>query len=131
MSPVSPWIVLCLSSALLLEAWLVLPRKREATEVGRFAAIDGLRGYLAFGVFLHHSCIWFFYLLHGLLLFVTFRFVVGFENAGHFSAMQHWALIAGLIAPLLLLTRLSFERIERPGMRAVDGVMARLRRRRD
>ena len=28
---------------------------------GRFASIDGLRGYLAFGVFLHHGCIWFFY----------------------------------------------------------------------
>jgi peptidoglycan/LPS O-acetylase OafA/YrhL len=29
---------------------------------GRFAAIDGLRGYLAFFVFLHHACIWYFYL---------------------------------------------------------------------
>lgn len=66
------------------------------------------------------------YLLHGLLLFVTFRFVVGFENARHFSAIQHWALIAGLIAPLLLLTRFSFERIERPCMQSVDAVMARL-----
>jgi len=72
------------------------------------------------------------YLLHGLLLFVTFRFVVGFENARHFSAMQHWALIAGLIAPLLLLTRFSFERIERPCMQSVDAVMARLQgRKRD
>lgn len=29
---------------------------------GRFSTIDGLRGYLAFFVFLHHSCIWYFYL---------------------------------------------------------------------
>ena len=29
---------------------------------GRFVTIDGLRGYLAFLVFLHHSCIWYFYL---------------------------------------------------------------------
>ena len=29
---------------------------------GRFVAIDGLRGYLAFCVFLHHAVIWFFYL---------------------------------------------------------------------
>lgn len=28
---------------------------------GRFASIDGLRGYLAFGVFLHHASIWYFY----------------------------------------------------------------------
>ena len=32
---------------------------------GRFAAIDGLRGYLALCVFLHHSCIWFFYFKTG------------------------------------------------------------------
>jgi len=31
---------------------------------GRFASIDGLRGYMAFFVFLHHSCLWYF-LLHG------------------------------------------------------------------
>lgn len=31
-------------------------------EQGKYLAIDGLRGYLAFGVFLHHSMIWFFYL---------------------------------------------------------------------
>ena len=31
-------------------------------EQGRFLAIDGLRGYLAFFVFLHHAMIWFFYL---------------------------------------------------------------------
>lgn len=28
---------------------------------GRHASIDGLRGYLAFFVFLHHACIWYFY----------------------------------------------------------------------
>lgn len=32
---------------------------------GRFTSIDGLRGYLAFFVFLHHSCIWYFYLRTG------------------------------------------------------------------
>ena len=31
----------------------------------RFASIDGLRGYLAFFVFLHHSSIWYFYLRQG------------------------------------------------------------------
>jgi peptidoglycan/LPS O-acetylase OafA/YrhL len=29
---------------------------------GRHAAIDGLRGYLAFFVFLHHGCVWYFFL---------------------------------------------------------------------
>jgi len=31
---------------------------------GRFAAIDGLRGYMAFFVFIYHSCLWYF-LMHG------------------------------------------------------------------
>ncbi|MBI5430526.1 MAG: acyltransferase [Nitrosomonadales bacterium] len=33
--------------------------------LGRYASIDGLRGYLAFFVFLHHSCIWYFFLRTG------------------------------------------------------------------
>lgn len=32
---------------------------------GRYASVDGLRGYLAFFVFLHHSSVWFFYLKTG------------------------------------------------------------------
>lgn len=31
----------------------------------RYASIDGLRGYLAFFVFIHHSCVWYFYLQTG------------------------------------------------------------------
>lgn len=37
----------------------------RADENGRFASIDGLRGYLAFFVFIHHSSIWYFYLRSG------------------------------------------------------------------
>jgi len=32
---------------------------------GRYASIDGTRGYLALFVFLHHGCIWYFYLRTG------------------------------------------------------------------
>ncbi len=32
-----------------------------STLEGRFVTIDGIRGFLAFGVFLHHSLAWFFY----------------------------------------------------------------------
>lgn len=35
---------------------------------GRFESIDGLRGFLAFSVFLHHGVIWFVYLRSGLWL---------------------------------------------------------------
>lgn len=43
-----------------------LPKKNLPTlSEQRFNSIDGLRGYLAFFVFLHHSCIWYFYLHTG------------------------------------------------------------------
>lgn len=32
---------------------------------GRFAAVDGLRGYLATGVFIHHGAVWYFFLRTG------------------------------------------------------------------
>lgn len=35
-------------------------------EHGRFASIDGLRGYLALFVFFSHGCLWYFYLRDGL-----------------------------------------------------------------
>lgn len=55
----SPWIVvaaltLALSTTALLAKWQPLPASN-----GRFASIDGLRGFLAFFVFLHHGSIWF------------------------------------------------------------------------
>jgi len=37
----------------------------EPPVTARFSSIDGLRGFLAFFVFLHHSCIWYFYLHTG------------------------------------------------------------------
>lgn len=62
MDPVSPLPAL---GALLVAfaTSFLLVRKFGAPPVqGRFASIDGLRGYLAFFVFLHHSSIWYFYL---------------------------------------------------------------------
>jgi len=51
-----PWL-LALGCVSLLSRMRPLP-----PEAGRFATIDGLRGHLAFGVFLHHGVIW-----HGFL----------------------------------------------------------------
>ena len=46
-----------LATAFLLKE--LLPIK---SSIGRNTAIDGLRGYLSFGVFMHHSVIWYFYI---------------------------------------------------------------------
>ncbi|HET8706436.1 MAG TPA: acyltransferase [Pseudomonadales bacterium] len=40
---------------------VLLRRSAVVPDSNRFATIDGLRGYLAFFVFLHHTAIWYFY----------------------------------------------------------------------
>src|SRR5579862_6911783 len=65
MSPTSciPVVVAGLTATLL--AFLVSGRSPPVAGADRFLAIDGLRGYLALSVFLHHSCVWYFYLRTG------------------------------------------------------------------
>lgn len=48
--------------AAIATTYLLTKRFGSPPEQGRFASIDGLRGYLAFFVFLHHSSVWYFYL---------------------------------------------------------------------
>ncbi|SDC25240.1 acyltransferase family protein [Paraburkholderia lycopersici] len=61
-SPTNPVSVI-VALLLALATAKVLIRQFGAPDTqGRFATIDGLRGYLALLVFLHHSCIWYFYL---------------------------------------------------------------------
>lgn len=43
-----------------LARFLRLPKTQ-----GRLDSIDGLRGYLAFFVFIHHAYVWYFYLHYG------------------------------------------------------------------
>lgn len=74
-------------------------------------------GELAYGI----------YLLHGLVLFCLFRFVIGIDRAAGFSAVQHWATLAACVPLLLALCWLAFVLIERPAMRSVSAVVARLR----
>ncbi|WP_018410755.1 acyltransferase family protein [Methyloversatilis thermotolerans] len=65
MNPVS-WLppLLALFAAIATAYALSLRFEPPSTD-GRYASIDGLRGYLAFFVFLHHACVWYFYLQAG------------------------------------------------------------------
>ena len=45
------------TSSLLLRFFPVVRRNLEHTQKNRYSSVDGLRGYLAFGVFIHHSAI--------------------------------------------------------------------------
>lgn len=65
MNALSPWPALAAFLAAWATAWALTPRDANATAGGRVNTIDGLRGYLALAVFLHHGGIWFFYLRGG------------------------------------------------------------------
>jgi peptidoglycan/LPS O-acetylase OafA/YrhL len=63
MSPVSPWPALLAFLIAYGCAWLIARKfPPDISAHHRFQVLDGLRGYLAFAVFLHHSVIWYYYL---------------------------------------------------------------------
>ena len=65
MDPVSSLPAVAALIVAVITTYLITRRVGAPPDQGRFASIDGLRGYLAFFVFLHHSSIWFFYLRTG------------------------------------------------------------------
>lgn len=56
------------------------------------------------------------YLLHGILLFIVFNFIIGFERAKSLTNLEFWLIIMALIFPLLLICQLTFKYIELPLM---------------
>lgn len=56
------------------------------------------------------------YLLHGILLFVLFNFVIGFERAKNLTEFEFWSIIALSVFPLILISQLTFKYIEHPLM---------------
>jgi len=66
------------------------------------------------------------YLLHGLLLFLTFYFIIGTQQAEKLSPMIYWGLITGVCAAMILVTSLTYRFIERTCLNAVDKATNRL-----
>lgn len=64
-SPISPSLALVCLFIALLTAGLIGRFYGHPLEHAKYQTIDGLRGYLAFFVFLHHASIWFYYLRDG------------------------------------------------------------------
>src|SRR5664279_3911488 len=62
MSPVSPFLILPALATALLTTKLIMRFSGKTPPLVQYIPIDGLRGYLAFCVFLHHSSLWYFYL---------------------------------------------------------------------
>ena len=62
MSPISPVFALGGLALFVALGHALSLLTNEAPKAHRFQSVDGLRGYLAFAVFLHHAGIWYFYL---------------------------------------------------------------------
>ena len=56
------------------------------------------------------------YLLHGMVLFVCFRFVLGEEKSRSFSPEGHWLVIGGCALTLVPLCSLTYYYIEKAAL---------------
>jgi peptidoglycan/LPS O-acetylase OafA/YrhL len=68
------------------------------------------------------------YLLHGIVLYVAFHYVVGLPRATHLSAVQHWAVVCASGVVVLALASFTFRYIEKPAMLHLPSWTARVRR---
>jgi peptidoglycan/LPS O-acetylase OafA/YrhL len=62
MTPYNPIFAIIIFIIAYYSAYLIQRRFKLTTPEGRFEGIDGLRGFLALGVFIHHSTLWFHFL---------------------------------------------------------------------
>ncbi|MBN3861684.1 acyltransferase [Pseudomonas frederiksbergensis] len=68
------YLLAIVTAALLLRAVPRIARHLRHSGESRYASIDGLRGYLAFGVFVHHSIITWIFLRTGVIAFPPSNF---------------------------------------------------------
>ncbi|MBP3998387.1 acyltransferase family protein [Pseudomonas koreensis] len=68
------YLLATVTAALLLRAVPKIARHLQHSGESRYASIDGLRGYLAFGVFVHHSIITWIFLRTGVFEFPPSNF---------------------------------------------------------
>jgi peptidoglycan/LPS O-acetylase OafA/YrhL len=67
------------------------------------------------------------YLLHGIVLFLTFRFVIGFRTASALSPYYYWMVISGAAICLIIIASFSYYRVELPFINATSGVVERIK----
>lgn len=65
------------------------------------------------------------YLLHGLLLYVTFNFIFGLPTSRLFTPLQFWGVVGAVTPVLILISRFTFLHIEAPWMAPVHAFTAR------
>ncbi len=64
------------------------------------------------------------YLLHGMLYFVVFHYVIGIGRAAELSLAAHWMVVFLCTPVLIVVSYATFRTIEAPGMARVPEIMA-------
>ena len=82
MNPTSPLPAFIAILLAVTTAYLLAKRFGSPPPPGRYGSIDGLRGYLALGVFLYHSCVWGYYSHTGKWGYPPSRFYVQLGDCG-------------------------------------------------
>lgn len=54
------------------------------------------------------------YLFHGIVLFIVFKFVIGYNQVAQFSDNKYWITITCCIFPIVLISQISYKYIELP-----------------
>jgi len=55
-----------------------------------------------------------FYLLHGIILFITFKFLIEYDTAVKLSHTNYWLIVTACIFPIVLCSQLCYKFIELP-----------------
>lgn len=69
-----------------------------------------------------------FYLLHGLLLFISLTFVLGRAQVSAYTPPAHWLWLTALSPMVVACAWVTFHAVERPAMRATDAWTLRVKR---
>ncbi|MEH3087735.1 MAG: acyltransferase [Xylophilus ampelinus] len=111
-------------------AYKIVPTILVSVAFALIAAGCSLGGVLTAGTSrMLGDCSYGLYLLHGFVLYITYRFVLGFDVAARLSTTQHWMIVMACTPVLVLIAYASFRFIEAPVMRKTAVVTAMLRRR--
>jgi len=87
-----------------------------------------------FGILSHRTCrllgqiSYSIYLLHGLVLFTMFYFIIGFNNIANLTIIPYWGVICLCTMPLVIVTSLTFYFVEKPGIDSAKRVTEKVRR---
>ena len=67
------------------------------------------------------------YLLHGLLLFITFYFILGLKKSAHLTILEHWITISIVSVFVVIVCSFTYYYIEKPGTESAGSITKRIR----